>query len=44
VKITEKTEQTAIVAKLKNYQKGVHNLFVIMKKGNPVEVDWIQFE
>jgi hypothetical protein len=25
------------------FQKGIHNLFVVLKDNNPVEIDWIQF-
>jgi hypothetical protein len=25
------------------YQKGIHNLIVVLKDKNPVEIDWIQF-
>ena len=26
------------------FQKGIHNLVVVLKDNNPVEVDWIQFK
>ena len=29
--------------RLSKYQKGIHNLVVVLKGNNPVEVDWIQF-
>jgi hypothetical protein len=29
---------------LSKYQKGIHNLVVLLKDNNPVEVDWILFK
>jgi hypothetical protein len=29
---------------LSKYQKGIHNLVVVLKDNYPVEVDWIRFK
>lgn len=42
VEIPENTGLTAVDAKLSKYKKGIHNLFVVLKEGNPVNIDWIQ--
>jgi hypothetical protein len=34
---------TSVDAKLSKYKKGIHNLFVVLKDDNPVNIDWIQF-
>jgi len=33
-----------INTRIRKYQKGIHNLVVVLKDNNPVEVDWICFE
>jgi len=43
IKIPENLEWKIIEAKVSKIKKGKHNLFVILKDTNPVEIDWIQF-
>jgi hypothetical protein len=43
VKIPEGTDWNTFDTRLSKYQKGIHNLVVILKDNNPVEIDWIQF-
>jgi Glycosyl hydrolases family 43/Carbohydrate binding module (family 6) len=44
VKIPESTGWNTVDTRLSKYQKGIHNLVVVLKNNNPVEVDWIQFK
>ncbi|HOP58268.1 MAG TPA: family 43 glycosylhydrolase [Bacteroidales bacterium] len=44
VKIPAGTEWDTINKRLSKYQKGIHDLVVVLKDSNPVEVDWIRFE
>lgn len=44
VKIPEGTGWNTVDTRLSKYQKGIHNLVVVLKDNNPVEVDWIQFK
>ncbi|MBN2862512.1 MAG: family 43 glycosylhydrolase [Bacteroidales bacterium] len=44
VKIPAGTGWSTVSKRRPKYQKGVHNLFVVLKDNNPVEVDWIRFE
>jgi hypothetical protein len=44
IKIPKGNNWTAIEAKVKKYQQGVHHLVVVSKGGNPIEVDWLRFE
>jgi hypothetical protein len=34
---------TSVDAKLSKYKKGIHNLYIVIRDGNPVNIDWIQF-
>jgi hypothetical protein len=43
VTIPKGSDLKAVEAKVSNSQKGVHNLFVVLKD-SPVEVDWIKFK
>ena len=43
VTIPKGNDLKAVEAKVSNSQKGVHNLFVVLKD-SPVEVDWIKFK
>jgi hypothetical protein len=43
VHIPKDTNWNTVSGKILKYQKGIHNL-VVMLKDNPVEVDWIQFK
>jgi hypothetical protein len=43
VHIPKDTKWNTVSGKILKYQKGIHNL-VVMLKDNPVEVDWIQFK
>jgi hypothetical protein len=43
VKIPESTGWNTVEARLSKYQQGIHNLILVLKDNNPVEVDWIQF-
>ena len=44
VKIPAGTGWSTVTKRRPKYQKGVHNLFVVLKDNNPVEVDWIRFK
>jgi hypothetical protein len=44
VKIPEGAGWNTVSARLSKYQKGIHNLVVVLKDNNPVKVDWILFE
>ena len=44
VKITEGNNWNIINGRILKKQKGIHNLIVVLKEGNPVEIDWIQFK
>jgi len=44
IKIPKGTEWNTVDSRIMKSQKGIHNLFVLLKNNNPVEVDWIQFE
>ena len=43
IEIPGNTALSTVDAKLKKYSKGTHNLFVVLKDGNPVNIDWVQF-
>jgi hypothetical protein len=43
VKIPANAALGTVDAKLSKYRKGIHNLFVVLKDDNPVNIDWIQF-
>jgi len=44
VKIPEGKNWSIIDGRILKKQKGIHNLVVVLKDSNPVEVDWIQFK
>jgi len=44
VKIPEGTGWNTVNTRMLKFQKGIHNLVVLLKDNNPVEVDWIQFK
>ncbi len=44
VKVPKGAGWYTVNTRLSKYQKGIHNLFVVLKDNNPVEVDWIRFE
>ncbi|OFY66978.1 MAG: alpha-N-arabinofuranosidase [Bacteroidetes bacterium RBG_13_42_15] len=43
VKIPESTSWNTVDTPLLKFQKGIHNLVVVLKDNNPVEIDWIKF-
>jgi hypothetical protein len=43
VKIPESTGWNTVYTPLLKFQKGIHNLVVVLKDNNPVEIDWIKF-
>jgi Glycosyl hydrolases family 43/Carbohydrate binding module (family 6) len=43
VKIPKGTGWNTVDTRLSKYQKGIHNLVVVLRDNNPVEVDWIRF-
>ncbi|MDX9904091.1 MAG: family 43 glycosylhydrolase [Bacteroidales bacterium] len=43
VKIPAGNALGTVDAKMKKYKKGIHNLYVVLKDGNPVNIDWVQF-
>ena len=44
VKIPEGKDWSSLNSKLIKYQKGIHDLVILLKDNKPVEVDWIQFK
>jgi len=44
IKIPEGTGWNTVNSRMLKFQKGIHNLVVVLKDNNPVEVDWIQFK
>jgi hypothetical protein len=44
VKVPKGTAWNTVSARMLKYQRGIHNLVVVLKDNNPVEVDWICFE
>lgn len=44
VKIPEGTGWSTVDSRILKYQKGIHNLVIVMKYTNPVEIDWIKFK
>ena len=44
IKIPEGTGWNTVNSRMLKFQKGIHNLVVVLKNNNPVEVDWIQFK
>jgi hypothetical protein len=42
-KIPKGTSWNTVNARLLKYKRGIHNLVVVLKDNNPVEVDWIRF-
>ncbi len=43
IEIPGNTALSNVDTKLKKYSKGTHNLYVVLKDGNPVNIDWVQF-
>jgi hypothetical protein len=43
VKVPKGTSWNTVSVRMLKYQKGIHNLIVVLKDKNPVEIDWIQF-
>lgn len=43
LKIPSGTSLNMVKGKTRKYRKGIHNLVVVLKDQNPVEVDWLQF-
>jgi len=44
VKIPKGTSWNTVNSRMLKFQKGIHNMVVLLKDSNPVEVDWIQFK
>jgi len=44
VKVPKGTSWNTIEAKLSRFQTGIHNLVVVLKDENQVEIDWVQFK
>jgi hypothetical protein len=44
IKLLKGTTWNTTEAKILKYQKGIHNLVVVLKDINPVEVDWLLFK
>jgi hypothetical protein len=42
--IPKSPEWNTVRTKMLKFQKGVHNLVVLLKDNNPVEVDWVKFK
>jgi hypothetical protein len=43
LKIPKGTAWNTVNTRMLKFQKGIHNLVVVLKDNNPVEVDWIRF-
>jgi hypothetical protein len=43
IKLPEGMDWNTIDTRMLKFQKGIHNLVVVLKDNNPVEIDWIQF-
>jgi hypothetical protein len=43
VRIPPSADFKIIDSRLLKYQKGIHNLVVVLKDNNPIEVDWVSF-
>jgi hypothetical protein len=43
IKIPASTGWSTLNGKMLKYKKGIHNIVVVLKGNNPVEVDWLQF-
>jgi hypothetical protein len=44
IKLPKGTTWSTTEAKLLKYQKGIHNLVVVLKDVNPVEINWLTFK
>ena len=44
VKVPKGTSWNTIEAKVSKFQTGIHNLVVVLKDENQVEIDWVQFK
>jgi hypothetical protein len=44
VKIPESTDLNMVNTRVLKFREGIHNLVLVLKDNNPVEVDWIQFK
>jgi hypothetical protein len=43
LKIPAGTSLNTLTGKVKKFQKGIHNLVLVLKDNNPIDVDWVQF-
>ncbi len=43
VKIPKGTDWSTVKARVSRYQKGIHDLIVVLNDNNAVEIDWIKF-
>jgi hypothetical protein len=43
IKIPDSTEWTTVISRKLKFQNGIHNLVVLLKDNNPVQVDWVKF-
>ena len=44
VKVSKGASWNTIEAKVSKRQSGIHNLVVVLKDENPVEIDWVKFQ
>lgn len=44
ITIPKSESWTSVAANVNGYKDGIHNLVVVSKSNNPVEIDWIRFE
>lgn len=44
VEIPKSSSWITVIGKMSKFEKGVHDLVVVLKDANPVEVDWLRFE
>ncbi|HZK94690.1 MAG TPA: carbohydrate-binding protein, partial [Prolixibacteraceae bacterium] len=44
VKVPQGTNWNTVEAKVSKFQAGIHNMVVVLKDENRVEIDWVQFK
>jgi hypothetical protein len=44
ITLTKSSDWKIVESKISNVKPGTHNLVIVSKDENPVEVDWIRFE
>jgi hypothetical protein len=44
IKIPDSTEWNTVITRKLKFQNGIHNLVVLLKDNNPVQIDWVKFK